>query len=1001
MSRFFKYNLIAFCFYFIFSINVLAGVCDGRPVANSVDGTCESDKTYRFKSYQHSSSRGYSVFKTVDAYSYSGEQEYALCIDPGKNSPYDEYGKPYDYNYVRSIQTSGNDLYFYRIYQKYVNAVGYDYGGKENYLQQVDIMSRYLIHHAIPGWSLDGSTFDKNKLLNNSAAKKFYDEAMVMDLWNNPLDFDTSVEFDTSEQLYIFKITVNFTDSANQYFYDTSLGLINGDYNIGYGDAFFEYEFQINDGAYDFGNAVSYNGAISGTINKWMDNPNKSLSFEMKMTKTIYDAIFEAQGKVYLNLKYSTYNAMSDENVIFVKRHKASTTNQRMLVFTKYVKNGVISTDDETSDGFSEPLCKQEGDNFYYDNVLISIDDYIARCNCTAVNRATITNASKKEKYNSICGAVDIIESETFTSTMESCDSGDNGNNTITHNYTSKIASNNEYCSLECTETINVNNFTDKYTVLAGTFFELDNYPSLTATKDCKVNVFYYNWELNYENLVNAEINAVNKRLRDYAINNPDNSSSITCNCGEYSCDSGTKHSYKYKVYYYDVSSKRISYYEKKESYKTGDCGDTKPSTNTDSYNESIVSTKISSLNDHFKKLKDCNKYLYGLGDNYYKFEADLSFYYNQTYSKLGGRWNNNKPDNEDDDSSYTIKLKDDDGYSSGYKENSGTNYDSSNYITDTYEYAYISSTSTSEASINNSYIGNGSYQNKDYEITRIKNFASNYEPSVPKYVDAFTGIVSSRVSNLENPISLIGSVSNNVYDTNVTAIAKQENDNYYQFSTLGDNNEIGEHYNSTNVEKLKRYCKYEITNDIITRCEGATCESDSKLNIIYRVVDENNIDPNGRLNTNNGFKNWKNKKGEVVKYEIENGDTYNPDNLEYSFTLDSATIKKIREYNANCDGTGNCEPISYSSTNQSYSTLDCNDDGNECTTKFIDELYKSDGYFGKNIATNIDGRNKWKYLIYNDTDGKWSIEEKTSLGDGMFESLITQYKSSGVDVIP
>ena len=633
MNKFFKYNLVAFCIYFLFIVSVSAGVCDGRTVANPVDGTCSSSKTYRFKSYLHSSSGGYSVFKTVSNYSYSGVEEYALCIDPGKNSPYDSAKNPYDYNYVRDIETTGNDLYFYRIYQKYVNAVGYNYGGRDEYLKQIDIMSRYLIHHEIPGWSLSGSTYDKNKLLNNASAKAFYDDAMAMTLWDNPLSFDTSVTFDTSEQMYTFKINVKFTNSTSQYFYSTSSGLINGDYNIGYGDGFFDYEFQINGGAYDFANAQSYSGNISGTINKWVSNPNNTLSFEMKMTRARYEEILAAQGKVYLNLKYSTYNAMSDENVIFVKRHAASSTNQRMLVFTKYVKNGNISIDGEDNEEvFASPLCKQSGNTFYYNEVPITINEYKEKCGCASINEPTITNTSIKNVYSSLCG---ISTSENFTSTMNTCDS-DSGSNTLTHNYTQKIDTTNNYCSLECTETVNVSDLTDRYNVLAGKYFELDKYPSLNSSKNCKVNVSYNNWKNDYQSLLNDEINAVNNYLRDYAIENASWVRSIRCGSEETGYSYGDLWSFQYKIYYYNNPTRNISFHNSgRYYYRTGDCGNTKPSTNISGHYSSIL-TRISELNTHFTRLRTCNKYLNNLGTSYYQFTGNLRFYYNQTYSKMG-----------------------------------------------------------------------------------------------------------------------------------------------------------------------------------------------------------------------------------------------------------------------------------------------------------------------------------------------------------------------------
>ena len=234
-------------------------------------------------------------------------------------------------------------------------------------------------------------------------------------------------------------------------------------------------------------------------------------------------------------------------------------------------------------------------------------------------------------------------------------------------------------------------------------------------------------------------------------------------------------------------------------------------------------------------------------------------------------------------------------------------------------------------------------------------------------------------------------------YDTDASAIAKSDNNTYYSFTKLGAiDKKIFNKFKTGN--EIKRYCTYEITNEIIEGCEDGSC--DSKLDIVFRIVDPKNLDPNGRLGTTKGFKNWNNIKGQTVLSTIQSEDTFNPDNLEYSFTLDSATIKKIREYDANCDASGECDPIKYSSTDKSYSELLCNEDGNECTSGFITELTKSSGAFGKSVATNTDGRDNWKYLIYDNSTNKWSIEEKKA-GKVSFSSLIAQYKSLGVDVTP
>jgi len=452
--------------------------------------------------------------------------------------------------------------------------------------------------------------------------------------------------------------------------------------------------------------------------------------------------------------------------------------------------------------------------------------------------------------------------------------------------------------------------------------------------------------------------------MRDYAIKHPYDSSEISCSCGKECTTYGTIWYYKYKEYYYDNSSRTIKENDRSYSYITGNCGDTKPSTNSDSHNSSVILTKKSNLEEHFNKLLECNKYLYNLSNNYYRFNGDMSFYYEQTYYNLGIKKNDNKPNDEDDDSKFEMIKKNDDVYDEGYIEIGGTNYNYSEFVSDSYPYVYIGSTSYTSAISYNKNIGATKYN--DYVISRKRNFASSYEPSLPKYVDTLTGIISSDSTKLENPILIKGKIKDNVYDTHYTAIKKVNNKNYYEFTSLGDNNEIYDYYigntplSSGDPEKLKRYCEYEITNDLFECTSNTEC----KLNIVYRSVDPSNIDPNNRLNSGKGFSNWKTTNAQVVKKKIEEDaktkDTYSPENLEYSFTLDSATIAAIKKSNKEDKITN--QSIYDRWDKSSYSCTE----GNKCESTFISNANGVDGNTGSigiKFGTNFNGREKWKQI--------------------------------------
>ena len=964
----------------------------------------------------------------------------SFCIDPGLHSP--DVG----YKYYRELNLSTSlDQKFYKAYLFYVNNLTAG-DSKDSTRYHTDIVLRSILRdHGyvtytssatrdnqyfgtngiidyIQGkigfdnidWSLGRNTQTKSENCNYWAgtsniesceskfatAQNYYNSYKSFGLtWNNPISITPTVEkteaTDEESGYYTFNFEIKFSNGTYNFF-DYS------NYNNGFGmAAYFDYSLgNINDSYSLEGNALDYSG------NGYITNNNSTVNIFVKISEETYNAIKnnDPNGEVFIKLNYEYYHPLSPENVFvnsYVDTLTGSTTKQRMVVFSNYIHKDVAyagrSADEEHLD---YNYCQQNGNIFYYNGSEVSLNEYKDKCTCASINSSSITNYSMKNIYNSLCPTTNI---ENYTSTLNRCTDSEAGKNTITHSYT-KLAI-NEYCPLTCTETINVENFTDRYSVLAGKYFELDKYPKLVSTKNCSVDVKYTGlngWNTDYVTLLNDEINAVNKRLRDYAINNPYSSREISCSCGEGCIDYGTLYYYQYKEYSYNTSSRTINSSNRNGSYKTGSCGNTKPSTNSDSYNSNVITTKISNLNTHFNKLSTCNKYLNDLGSSYYQFSGDLSFYYQQQYSKLGNKWNSEKPDGEDDDSKFIQIPSNTDGYSEGYKEESGTSYNDSKYTNDSFSYIYISNTTSIDATSSDRYIGG--YQNNNYSITRIRSYSSSYEPSVSKYVDSYTGIISSNASNLKNPVLI-----DNVYDTNVSTIAKTYTSNplsayqnYYVFKSLGDNNEIFNYYNgitmyptgnplysAEDANKLKRYCDYEVVNDIITGCEDSSC-------IVFRVVDSNNIDPNNRLidkitgdiisysenvddGTSNGFKNWRNEKGKTVKTAIENSDTFNPGNLEYSFTLDSATIKAIRNYNTDnvyCTEEDGCTPL-YSRTDLNGSMLYCESDGSECKSTFIDEAMQNTSSILKTskFALTINGRNTWK--DYEVIDGKYYIDGK------------------------
>lgn len=1043
-----KVLLFTILAFFFAQKDVFAGICDGK--TRNVDSDyCQFGFTYSYsintKYANRNGSQGWLGFAfETDNNTVSGQKEYGFCLDPGLQSP--EGG----YSYARDLNLDYfYDFNVYRTYQYYVNAIAYDlntgvgYANRNKYLGYTDVALRtfsfmnsdgshcycnssssgkcsngvynqkncvaifnsntndneyyYQYNRVISRYisnelSTVGNGFNYSYWANSKDiedAKDYFTKLKnnfnASNMWSNPLKITPSWSYDKENEKYVYIFEVSFTNSTSKYFDSNDSSLLNGDYDIGYGKAYFGYELLINNGAYSIeGNTLSGTsggGCIStdSSMSCTKDNPNSTRQIRLELSKETYDSIIAQSGEVTIGLKYSTYHPMSSDNV-FVnynndRSDNSKATHQRMIVFSKVKKEEIINNDGSSSDDVEYNICSQNGNKFYYGSNEIGIEEYEDKCTCSNINKSSITNSNILNLYNSLCPTV---KKDTYSSTLNSCTTESvAGKNTVSRHTESNVNDTNKYCTMTCDETINISNFANHFTTEAGRYFKFDTYPNLVANKSCTVTVEYADWKKDYTNLLNDEISALNKLVKDNAVDHP-SASTVWCSCGYMCVYSTTEYRYSYPIYY--LKNNYIDSYT--DSGRYGGCYNiSKPSTNTSSYNKSKLYEKYDTLVNHFEKLKSCNKYLnnFGTASNYYQFTANLNFYYEQTYSSdtIGTRWNNNKPNNEDDDSKFDLVS------GSTTPSESGS---FKNYINDNFGYTYISAS----GAVNQTYYAGVSVYN-NYSITRNVSYTYKYQPSVYKYTDAYTGLISSKKANLENPVIL-----DKVYDTDVTAIAKDGNNTKYKFSSLGDKNEIYNHY-----KVMERVCTYKITNDILTTCSDGSC--DSSLNITYRVVDPSSIDPNGRLTTNEGFQNWKDVKGQTVLKEIQatasTSDTYNPDNLEYSFTLDSATIKAIRKYNANCDNNGNCDPINYSNITSTYSKLDCNSDGNECTSKFIDTAQTDSSILGKKFATNIDGRDKWKYLDYNERKGYYI--GVFNEGEISYSTLISRVKNGGEEVLP
>lgn len=1027
-----KVLFVLFVCFGISKLEVNAGVCDEYDV-DGFSGTCKNKnlvvningrypKIYSNKYVGYFMNPGY--YASTDA-----GNAVAFCLDPSLEAPIGK--KLTELRELDNTNLSGIGLYdngVHRMYYYFYNALLWQLnnGGLND---SVVNLQRAYFEYAIRIWTLknDFDYLSQNSALYKDDAKNFIGSALMVDstikysgvdqgvkycfgdntnlekvrdyynygntdskIWENPLSITTDSKIVNvgDQKYYRYEFNIKFTNDKYTFFDGTySKGIQYGDINLGRAE-FYLNDLTVNGVSCSSGNTC-YNYSGGGIVGE-----GEERQFIVELTEEQYNKLAEKSddGSVSVTMYYGYQHPLNIEN-LFTARYDLDNSNQyqRMLVIQNYVHKDTISI------GKEPEITKCEHTSSGYTNSsgnrVNNLSQYIASCGCSSVDK-TLLSDGDLTYYNNKCSNT-IIE-ESYSGSIGDCTSNnatpdnvldsnsfDSNYDSYSLGYTKKIQINN-YCTETCTESININDLKGRYTTKAGMYFEFKKYPNLVANKKCTVNINYSQWKSDYETNLESLVEKYNNWQAAVAAKASETSSSCCTSktCGPYhnSCCKSTEYTYSYSYNKAVISNSTSLSYVNSGTFTAGlGCGkgkiDWQVNTKLKEFQNQL--TKANAIASLKSDLKVCNSKLFGTtNENFYDFSQKLNYYYYQTYSTSDG--NKVVKNNERaslggvNDSAFKVSQTTPTGDSNENQSGSDVTY----------------------STLTESGISNETIYTYNEDIYRNVEYKVSYEhPEKEKYAEIFTGNV--KYNSVDGKTIKLGYG----YDTSVSAIAKSDNKTYYNFSKLGaSDNKIFNHFKDGN--DIKRYCTYEITNDVIEGCEDGSC--DSKLDVVFRIVDSNNIDPNSRLGTDSGFKNWDNIKGETVKSTMESSDTYNPENLEYSFTLDSATIKKIREYNSNCDGN-ECDPITYSSTDRSYSELSCNSDGNECTSKFIDELYKSNGYFGKNIATNIDGRNKWKYLIYNDTNGTWSIEENKTgkITSSMFSSLITQYKSLGVDVTP
>ena len=949
-----KLLILSLISFFLFLPNASAGVCDGKQIVTD-DGYCKLDKSLYFveKNIIHSEAVNgkypeyflYSVYKLDGNNSYSGADDYAFCLDPNLHYP---TGKV---NYARElsinnslIQSNKKEMYDRMVYTVYIGSLEYykAYNIQKthnentwiNYLKHVDSVYRYLTSSKGYSYdSLDGKKFNYTYHdLSYSGSEKvvsslsFFNFLKKMSgsfdyVWKNPLTITKKVNYNDVNQEYVYTFEVYFGNKLNPYF---------AGYDIGYGPAYFKIDkLDFGSGKYGIDNAravyindkaLEDKSDINGKNYESINTFNNTLYIKVLVTKEMHDTL-EADGGSYLNLHYETYNPLSSDNVFVTRewtgKDPNETKTQRMIVFTKYKDIKTVRSDNAVVTEKEDPVsyCEQKDNSFYYQNKQVELDDYITNCSCLNVS-SDLLRGQNITIYNNHCSEKPTVS---VNSKLKDCgkETGSSDDNTITYRTTNPI---NNYCSLDCTETAAITGMTDKFSTIAGRYYELKDVLTVNSTKKCTVKIKYDTFDNNYKTLLKEAVDAYNDWQKDLALSKASPTTIISGDTRK-------------TVYYYSYDKLTVDSSNVISSTKVGPFSSDTKSTNVSVSSKKAIflekNAKIigsDSKNSVFTAMDTCHNYLKKMNNFYDVSNNKVNFYYYQDIVNKS-----NKEETVKNNGDYFKDLYFDD---SELKQKQVSKSETGNYSSySTKQYSYLDNS----GSIQTRNIGYSSS-----ELYRQIEYKTEYNAD-PKYVNSYTGIISNqsgknRVLNADGTKIIINTFANTIEKTN--------NLNYYYFEKLGDNNVISDYIeeksniNSDNgYDELTRKCNYDITNELYD-CKSGECPSNKKptLNAVFRIVDPKNIDPNNRLvnkkgnlidqSSDNGFKNWRNELGLKTKQKIESTDTYNPVNLEYSFTLNSKTIQEIREYNADVD---------YSNVSEIGSRITCDSEGNNCTSEFID----------------------------------------------------------------
>lgn len=562
----------------------------------------------------------------------------------------------------------------------------------------------------------------------------------------------------------------------------------------------------------------------------------------------------------------------------------------------------------------------------------------------------------------------------TLTSTIKSTD-----------NYTVDSTTNkytiNEYCPMKCSETFTYTYPSIFETVKSGTYFQLIYTPQVKSTYTCTETFKFNDWETDYNKAIENEKKAYVDKLNAESINAilSIGTGVESSDCDTYTSGETTRH---YKKYTISVTPKK---------YFNGTISDA----TTDVY-ASKCETRSNAV-----QLSDLKDQLYDKINQQLNTTQKLSVIKNnpsKTYDEEKGKRNaleeknktcyetlSNSENKVPTDKFYTIKpsvrmvYASDTTMEQKVELTTGDPY----YIDDT----LIRSEVTDEFKISYGDFEETKKINTlgtDHVVTRTKKVNYEFHTNYDYYANFYTGSINSNNDGIK-----LG----NVFPVKIASSGKRNIEFIMDTtnSTLSDN--VKDALNTGNNAIYK--CTYNITNDavILDKSTKDKKEADKKYKTKFyvRPVATNDVDPNNRLDKGLLGANWSNTKGQALMKIIEdkskNQNTYNPNNLEYSFTLNANTIDQIRKYN---------DEKKYDNTDWS---TNCNALGMECESTFLNGLYK--GSLGTSMDVNgvnakLTGRQNRKYYI----NGQWITLNKLTSYTGNECSSFKKNESNYYDCL-